>query len=101
MHGDRRCVETADYLLHKSALTAGSVGRLLTSARMFQNDIKVLTFCRLAGMVEGRISAAGWRFFLQMLHCIKTLQEDAWQNLVQVCAMCNSLVILLTVCLMS
>ena len=57
---------------------------LLTSARMFQNDVKVLTFCRLAGMVDGHIPPSGWRFFLQMLHCIKALQEDAWQTLVQV-----------------
>ena len=64
---------------------SGPVGRLLTSARMFQNDVKVLTFCRLVGMVEGHIPPAGWRFFLQMLHCIKALQEDAWQTLVQVC----------------
>ena len=52
---------------------------------MFQNDIKVLTFCRLVGMVEGQIPPAGWRFFLQMLHCVRALQGDAWQALMQVC----------------
>ena len=59
---------------------------------MFQNDLKVLTFCRLAGMVEGHIAPAGWRFFLRMLHCIKALQEDAWQPLIQVCTMLDKLV---------
>ena len=60
---------------------------------MFQNDIKVLTFCRLAGMVEGHIPPAGWRFFLQMLCCVKALQGDAWQTLTQVCTMSYNLVL--------
>lgn len=59
---------------------------------MFRNDVKVLTFCRLAGMVEGHIPPAGWRFFLQMLHCIKALQEDAWRTLTQVCTALYKLV---------
>lgn len=52
---------------------------------MFQNNVKVLTFCRLVGIVDGHIPSAGWRFFLHLLRCIKTLQEDAWQGLMQVC----------------
>ena len=29
---------------------AGPVGRLVTSACMYQNEVKVLTFCRLVGI---------------------------------------------------
>ncbi len=63
---------------------AGPVGRLLTSARMYQNNLKVLIFCRLVGVVDGHIPSAGWLFFLQVLHCVKALQGDGWQGLVQV-----------------
>lgn len=63
---------------------AGPVGRLLTSARMYQNNLKVLIFCRLVGVVDGYIPSAGWHFFLQVLHCVKALQGDGWQGLVQV-----------------
>lgn len=62
---------------------------------MFQNNVKVLTFCRLVGIVDGHIPSAGWRFFLQLLRCIKTLQEDAWQGLMQVCHQALCLVLLL------
>ncbi len=51
---------------------------------MYQNNLKVLIFCRLVGVVDGHIPAAGWHFFLQVLHCIKALQGDGWQGLVQV-----------------
>ncbi len=63
---------------------AGPVGRLLTSARMYQNNLKVLIFCRLVGIVDGHIPSTGWHFFLQVLHCVKALQGDGWQGLVQV-----------------
>ena len=62
---------------------------------MFQNNVKVLTFCRLVGIVDGHIPSAGWRFFLHLLRCIKTLQEDAWQGLMQVCHQALCLVSLL------
>ena len=66
-------------------VSAGPVGRLVTSARMYQNDVKVLTFCRLVGIVEGHIPNSGWHFLLHLLHCIKALQLDNWQVLLQVC----------------
>ena len=65
---------------------AGPVGRLLTSARMYQNNLTVLIFCRLVGVVDEHIPSAGWHFFLQVLHCVKALQGDGWQGLIQVCA---------------
>ncbi|DBA73022.1 TPA: hypothetical protein ACH3X2_009967 [Trebouxia sp. C0005] len=64
-------------------METGPVGRLLTSARMYQNNLKVLIFCRLVGVVDGYIPSAGWHFFLQVLHCVKALQGDGWQGLVQ------------------
>lgn len=85
------CRNTADTVRVGILLTlyvfwclAGPVGRLLTSARMYQNNLKVLIFCRLLGVVEGHIPSAGWHFFLQVLHCVKALQGDGWQGLVQV-----------------
>ncbi|DBB10139.1 TPA: hypothetical protein ACH3X3_001723 [Trebouxia sp. C0006] len=64
-------------------METGPVGRLLTSARMYQNNLKVLIFCRLVGVVDGHIPSAGWLFFLHVLHCVKALQGDGWQGLVQ------------------
>ncbi|KAL0031101.1 hypothetical protein WJX77_003837 [Trebouxia sp. C0004] len=64
-------------------METGPVGRLLTSARMYQNNLKVLIFCRLVDVVDGHTPSAGWHFFLQVLHCVKALQGDGWQALVQ------------------
>ena len=65
-------------------MRVGPVGRLLTSARMYQNEVKVLTFCRLVGIVEGALPSSSWRFLLHLLHCLKTLQQTAWPLLLQV-----------------
>ena len=64
---------------------AGPLGRLLTSARMYQNSAKVAMFCRFVGIMDSQIPSSGWRFFVQLLHCIKSLQEDEWQAVIKVC----------------
>lgn len=51
---------------------------------MYQNDVKVHMFCRFLGLVDGHIPAAGWRFFVQLLHCLKAMQGQTWQATLQV-----------------
>lgn len=51
---------------------------------MYQNDVKVHMFCRFLGLVDGHIAEPGWHFFVQLLHCLKVMQGQAWQATLQV-----------------
>ena len=60
------------------------MARLLTSARIYQNDPKVHTFCRWAGMVEHPLPPGRWPAFLQLLRCIQLLLGSMWHQILQV-----------------
>ena len=56
------------------------MARLLTSARIYQNDPKVHTFCRW----EHPRPPGRWPAFLQLLRCIQLLLGSMWHQILQV-----------------
>ncbi|KAK9811708.1 hypothetical protein WJX72_008766 [[Myrmecia] bisecta] len=61
----------------------GPLARLLTSSRTFQNDPKVLTFCRFVGLVAPALPPHTWQLYLRLLDCLRRLLSGAWPTILQ------------------
>ena len=87
-HPARACQFGRNLKHHAQQVTllpsSGVMARMICSARMYQNDPKVVVLCRLIGLEGTPLPIRCWPFLIQTLACLQGLFVDLWPGIVQV-----------------